>query len=57
MVIFTPLGRTTCAYNADAFYRTTSASLGGTHQVIKKGAPKGPLFITGAPDRIDSNRL
>jgi hypothetical protein len=26
--------------------------LGETHQVNKKEAPLGPLFFTGAPDRI-----
>ena len=30
---------------ADAICRTTSASLGGTHQVTEKGAPLGPLFL------------
>ena len=37
----------TCRYfgiSRTAFYRTTSDSLGGTHQVIRKGTPKGPLF-------------
>ena len=38
---------------AGAICRTTSVSLGGTHQVNKKGPPlRGPFLFTGAPDRI-----